>query len=36
MAGAVAFGALIGFFIALKMYRKVIDNCNAIIQQIEE
>lgn len=36
MAGAVAFGALIGFFIALKMYRKVIDNCDAIIQQIEE
>ena len=36
MAGAVAFGAIIGFFIALKMYRKVIDNCNAIIQQIEE
>jgi RsiW-degrading membrane proteinase PrsW (M82 family) len=36
MAGAVAFGALIGFFIALRMYRKVIDNCNAIIQQIEE
>lgn len=36
MAGAVAFGALIGFFIGLKMYRKVIDNCNAIIRQIEE
>ena len=36
MAGAVAFGALIGFFIALKMYRKVIDNCDAIIRQIEE
>lgn len=36
MAGAVAFGALIGFFIALKMYRKVIDNCDAIIKQIEE
>jgi hypothetical protein len=36
MAGAVAFGALIGFFIALRMYRKVIDNCDAIIQQIEE
>ena len=28
--------ALSGFFIALKMYRKVIDNCDAIIQQIEE
>ena len=36
MAGAIAFGALIGFFIAWKMYRKVIDNCDAIIQQIEE
>ncbi len=36
MAGAIAFGAIIGFFISLKMYRKVIDNCNAIIQQIEE
>jgi hypothetical protein len=36
MAGAVAFGAIIGFFIAWKMYRKVIDNCDAIIQQIEE
>ena len=36
MAGAVAFGALIGFFIALRMYRKVIDNCDAIIKQIEE
>ncbi|MBR4535362.1 MAG: hypothetical protein IKO62_01745 [Bacteroidales bacterium] len=36
MAGAIAFGAIIGFFIALKMYRKVIDNCDAIIQQIEE
>ena len=36
MAGAVAFGALIGFFFALKMYRKVIDNCDAIIRQIEE
>ena len=36
MAGAIAFGALIGFFIALRMYRKVIDNCDAIIQQIEE
>lgn len=36
MAGAIAFGAIIGFFIALKMYRKVIDNCDAIIKQIEE
>lgn len=36
MAGAVAFGSIIGFFIAWKMYRKVIDNCDAIIQQIEE
>ena len=36
MAGAIAFGAIIGFFIALKMYRKVIDNCDAIIQQNEE
>lgn len=36
MAGAIAFGALIGFFIAWMMYRKVIDNCDAIIQQIEE
>ena len=36
MAGAIAFGAIIGFFIAWKMYRKVIDNCDAIIQQIEE
>ena len=36
MAGAIAFGAIIGFFIALKMYRKVIDNCDAIIRQIEE
>ena len=36
MAGVIALGALIGFFIALKMYRKVIDNCDAIIRQIEE
>ncbi len=36
MAGAVAFGAIIGFIIAWKMYRKVIDNCDAIIRQIEE
>lgn len=36
MVGAIAFGAIIGFFIALKMYRKVIDNCDAIIKQIEE
>ena len=36
MAGAIAFGAIIGFFIAWKMYRKVIDNCDAIIKQIEE
>lgn len=32
----IAFGALIGFFIAWRMYRKVIDNCDAIIKQIEE
>ena len=36
MAGAVAFGSIIGFFIAWKMYRKVIDNCDAITKQIEE
>ena len=36
MTGAIAFGAIIGFFIGWKMYRKVIDNCDAIIKQIEE
>ena len=36
IAISIAIGAIIGAFIAWKMYRKVIDNCDAIIQQIEE
>ena len=32
----IAFGAIVGGFIAWRMYRKVIDNCDAIIKQIEE
>lgn len=36
LVGSITFGALIGFFIAWIMYRKVIDKCDAIIQQIEE
>lgn len=36
IAISVAVGAIIGGIISWKMYRKVIDNCDAIIQQIEE
>ena len=36
IAISVTVGAIIGGIIAWRMYRKVIDNCDAIIKQIEE